>query len=156
MRSPFSQSPNPRIRQLLASFISDSLAILGALLMLGNPASADAPSGYICIPDKSTGFAYDKTTHQWDYARFRVDGKKYLLSKKASSGWTWTEFGVPDSFPLNCSNINEVGFIFCQELLDIRINTKKLRYQIMYAIGYIGTPEGNGDPAIEIGTCSPL
>ena len=72
------------------------LAVAAIVLALNEAAFAQGTESYLCIPDKSTGFSFDETTHQWNYARFSISGKKYILKSEAN-GWSWSEFGNPHS-----------------------------------------------------------
>jgi hypothetical protein len=130
-------------------------AAIGWLVLTAH--SALAENSYVCIPDKSAGFAFDSATHKWNYARFNVTGKKYLMTH-GMTGWEWYESGNATPFSVSCKE-NKFGFIDCDGEEDIRLNTGNLRYQTMNAIGYIsdvipGHPEGSYAPRIEIGTCS--
>jgi hypothetical protein len=45
-------------------------------------ASHGVSAAYLCIPDDSVGFVYDKQTHRWTPDNFSVEGKRYVLSEK--------------------------------------------------------------------------
>jgi hypothetical protein len=60
--------------------LSNRLAValfLAALLALVSIAHAEQ---YLCVAEKSVGFAYDKATKTWDNANFSTDAK-YLVSE---------------------------------------------------------------------------
>ena len=122
--------------------------------------AAVAADTYLCIPDKSTGFTFNKVTHQWGEARFGVDGKKYFL-KNDKGNWQWTESGDSERSPVRCSNFNNYDSMSCTGFYEITFNRKSLRFQKIYADGYINNPdvigtdkEGTATPYMEIGTCS--
>jgi hypothetical protein len=131
------------------------VTFIGSLVLLAQGALAE--DSYVCVPDKSVGFAYNPVTHQWDYSRFNMAGKKYVVTY-GIAGWEWYEYGTLSPLALSCKS-NSGGFINCDGQEDIRLNTSSLRYQIIYAIGYTANaspkhPEGSYAPRIEIGTCS--
>jgi hypothetical protein len=134
------------------------LATIFAAMLFSN--TAFAADTYLCIADKSAGFSFDSTTQQWDYARFAVEGKKYLL-KKDASGWSWGEFGETNQFAtIPCSAPNAYGILSCRLIFEVTVSIDKLRYQSIYPVGYFGSgkghPEGSDNPEIEIGKCSAL
>ena len=130
--------------------------IIAILMTAGTPAiAADA---YLCFPDMSTGFAFDKTSQKWHPANFNVSGKKYLL-KRTAAGFVWGDFGstLP---PDRCDDFNGGGFTFCHGIESVTFNEKSLRFQIEYSIGYTSgglagqLNDGENTPFIEIGTCA--
>lgn len=149
-------------RRLRGKLIGGDMRRLAtALIVILTCKSAFAADQYLCIADKGAGFAFNKAAKTWDYAQFNVAKSRYIL-KKSSQGYSWSNFGEeqPESM-VKCGNVNEAGFIFCTGLEDIRFNTKNLRFQIAYLMGYynyplLGMPEGSDTPSIEIGTCAPL
>jgi hypothetical protein len=121
---------------------------------------AFADSSYLCLPSQAVGYAFNKASHQWDVAHFKLD-KKYLM-KKTADGWHWTEFGSTFASRM----CREVGFVECNtsDEQEVMFDPKTLRYQIYYRYGFIGgaweadgksEDQSEDTPYIEIGTCAP-
>jgi hypothetical protein len=122
--------------------------------------AAVAAEAYVCVPEKSTGFTFNKTTRQWDMARFDVDGKKYFV-RNGKGGWQWLESEDSDRSPVKCSDVNNYNSVTCTGFYEIVFNRKSLRFQKVYAEGYVTNPEtigtdqeGAATPYLEIGTCA--
>lgn len=139
---------------------------------LGFSGAAVAADSYLCISDQSTGFAFNKDTGQWKPANFTA-GKKYVLSRDGK-GWVLKEFGQANPV-LRCPNdFNPSHYLGCDDgSMQFRMNSRILRYELAYLLGYYvdyneldsslakipGATllhEGDDNPAIEIGKCSPL
>jgi len=121
--------------------------------------AASGATGYICIPDASTGFAFNKSTKNWHSTNFNVDNEKYLLSVRDGL-WSWKTLGE-DDFGIPCSDFNEYGYMNCTLLTEITFNRTNLRFMAIYRIGYVSAgiaegTEGSDTPHISIGKCSPL
>jgi len=142
------------------------LVLFGALTTL---AHAQAPSGYLCVADKATGFAFDKGTKQWNQASFRTESK-YLISPSTFKGYAWEVKRVGQQFTsaMCKDNFNSVGNLFCGGLgTEFKFSSGSLRYMSAYLIGYwpeanpkaksdSEREEGSDTPYIEIGKCSPF
>lgn len=120
--------------------------------------NAFSQSGYVCIAELATGFAFNNSTKTWNTSNFNVKESKYLLSFK-NGRWEWKKFG--ESYSTNCSkDFNEHGYLNCNDLEDISFNKRNLRYMRIYPIGYVSGgivgKEGGDTPAMEIGKCSPM
>lgn len=116
--------------------------------------------GYICIPDKATGFKFNKTDKSWHTATFNVKNDKYILSN-GSGKWRWKVIGEKDHDFGKCGDFNEYGYINCDIFgSQITFNRKNLRYQSIYTVGYVSAgiagTEGGDTPYIEIGRCSTM
>ena len=135
--------------------------LIAALSICGAIQPAFGADSYLCIPDKSAGFSYSTATKTWDYARFDVRDSKYLL-KRSDSKWSWSIFGKNPFLSMTvCTSQSPDTFIFCNGFYDVRVNTKSLRFQLVYPIGYTNSyaspsDEGGDTPYLEIGKCSPL
>lgn len=130
-----------------------------AVLAVFGHAAASADS-YVCIPEKSTGFTFNKGNRQWDMARFAVEGKKYSVKNEKGS-WQWLESEDSDRSPVRCSDFNNYDSLSCTGFYEIVFNRKSLRFQKIYGEGYVTSPEtigtdkeGAATPYLEIGTCS--
>jgi hypothetical protein len=117
-------------------------------------------SSYLCIAENSVGFSFNKTQQKWINTNFKVEGKKYLLSKSKQGNWEWKKFGEQNTYASCKSDFNEYGYLTCQELNTINFNKNNLRFQNYYPIGYINKGvvgnEGEDTPSIEIGKCSAI
>ena len=141
--------------------------ILISAVLFGSMQStfAMAADAYLCIPEKATGFAFNKANKQWDEAIFKLGNEKYLL-KKVDTKWMWSEFGTPEQPLLDtCEDPSYNGYINCHPFLaDISFLKSTLRFQIIAPAGYLNgsliskynPEEGSNTPSITIGTCSPL
>ena len=69
-----------------------------------------------------------------------------------------TRIGEKYAYACKKNSPNEYGMIFCDDIVEFKINVNSLRYMKIYAVGYYGPDAGNtsNTPYIEIGTCSPL
>ena len=150
--------------------------VAAILMLLTEP--ANAADTYLCIPDLSTGFAFDAKSQKWNPTHFSVSGKKYLL-KRVAGGAEWSDFGSPYA-PAPCTNFDAGGFTVCKSetsegafnvrFSTINFNERSLRYELAVWGGYMygglpswGNPivdpflkDNHDTPVIEIGTCSGL
>ena len=134
--------------------------LLIAAIMAVFAHAAVAASAYVCTPDKSTGFTFNKATRQWDVARFAVEGKKYFV-KNDKGSWQWLESEGSDRSPVRCADFNNYDSMSCTGVYEIVFNRKSLRFQKVYGDGYVTNPEvigtdkeGAATPYVEIGTCA--
>jgi hypothetical protein len=163
---------------------------IGGIALAGSMTSAHA-DGWLCVSDKSTGFSYDKFTKSWNISNFHADNKYIVRRPNAKDIKTWGDIDStlhleylmfpmgeevlfdgftpnerPCDQPISQVNAKESlysGVLICKWGLDtFSINTRTLRMQYHYAMGYI--QQGNGPlpydqvdtPFLEIGKCSPL
>ena len=138
---------------------------IGAAAM-GFTAPTEAQSTWLCVVDKTAGFAYKPELHTWMGGVFTSENKKYIVrepsAEEKKSGMTakyvMLNFGIkyPSSF---CSeDFNAVGVIQCAGMEILYFNKTNLRFQVTYEAGYV-TPfgnEGSDTPFIEIGLCSEI
>lgn len=138
--------------------------ILGLIMAVMSPlarsADANRVTGYICIPDYSTGYSVAHSG-KWEPTRFIVKGKKYFL-RNISGKWFWTDFGAKHSDPQNfCESFNDQGFMKCHNFEeDVLFNRATLRFQALHPYGYVVSDASLDKepitPYYQIGTCSPL
>ena len=113
-----------------------------------------------------TGFAYDATTRQWDYAKFKTDFK-YVIApgKEGRSAFTLSKTGEADPIGYCKGSFNDARFLFCETYGgDFRFNRKNGRYLMAFTYGYynvgtgsvVETDADSGTPMLEIGKCSPF
>jgi hypothetical protein len=130
--------------------------IVSALLLA--PIDAPAADKYLCEASNSTGFAYGKFSKKWIATSVDIHNK-YVL-KRRYSGWTWVDFDNQTSVDYCDEPLPD--FILCNNIEDVRIDIKRLRFQIIYPLGYAWGPraadgvDGSDSPSIEIGTCKAL
>lgn len=110
---------------------------------------------YFCIPMKSTGFYYNKSTNEWTNTTFKINDHKKLIKKKGTS-WEWSEFGDKHSYS-SCKE-RGVDYVDCDTFGGtFSLNINNLRYMETYMHGYINGLDSNSNtPNITIGKCSPL
>lgn len=128
------------------------------------PTSASAGvSGYLCVPDKATGFSY--RNHEWVATSFTVKDTKYILTSKDGK-WLWKKMGETnqDKYPQSCIEYQN-GYMDCEFMYrKVSFNSQTLRFQIYSNGSYVVHEEmrnklkngKNNGIAIEIGTCSSL
>src|SRR5882757_3742133 len=116
---------------------------LAALLFC---ASAVADDQYLCVPDQSNGFSFDKQDG-WRTTNFKVAGKKYLFRRvKADDaykllGAKWMVFELGEQSPLAwCEkDFDDRGHIACASLghlYEWRMNRNTMRFLLAYVAGY--------------------
>ncbi len=146
------------------------LLCLAAAIPLLAPLGSAIAAQYLCIPDKSVGFRYNKATKTWDDVHFRTD-MHYVMapaqpgSTPADRVYSWTQVGkpYPDAY---CTEFNGAGISRCDLFGgDVYINRSNGRYLMSFFLGYynVGIPgpmsetdETSSTPALEIGKCSPF
>ncbi len=141
---------------------------LFVLLFMGTRESQsdDAISGleerYLCVSDRSTGFAFNAASKRWETAIFSNE-KKYLIAPSGFLTKTLYVNEVGSDFSVaSCGNgFNSDGVLFCLGFIDFRFNRNNGRYISVYIHGYIGvdglkekTDEKADTPYLEIGRCS--
>jgi hypothetical protein len=148
------------------------ILILCVLLVLASTVSA--AESYLCVADKSTGFKYNKQTKRWDYSRFNVRERRWIIRapnldeiKQLNSAPAFVVIGLGETFPESlCEKpFTDAGTLVCREIWDFKFSKDRLRYVAVYPMGYwMDSSEGSGDLfvegkndlAIEIGRCSPF
>jgi hypothetical protein len=125
---------------------------------------AHAADQYLCVPDKAVGFAYNKTTKQWESMHLKTSQFVIAPSKDGKAAYTVTDIG--DKYlPGYCDkDFTDVGMLFCDtfggDLKFNRVSGRFLRvfYLAYYNVGIPGpateTDEDSGTPMIEIGKCA--
>lgn len=121
---------------------------------------------YLCIGEKGTGFKWDGK--QWATAVFDVASDKYVVQEVTPQeifgrklNFEVKRFGS-DKVQFSCERLESKDFksarILCGGLgYGMLIDTKTLRYQEVYGLGYIdGNDTVGNTPSFSIGTCSRL
>jgi len=120
---------------------------------------------YLCVADKSVGFAYDKVTKAWDNANFSTDAK-YLVSESKEPKYAYQITRIGTNYRLaSCKqDFNKYGYLVCPDVAiankfyDFSFNRISSKFLLIFPYGYIDvTPdERNASPYMEIGKCSPF
>lgn len=145
--------------------LTGSLLAMIYLLLCAHTAFADQ---FLCVPDKATGFAYNRITKQWDTATLKTN--QFLIAPAKNVGfklgaYAVTDIGEKDNLPGYCEkDFNEAGMLFCDtfggEIKFNKSNRRFLRvfYFAYYTVGIPGpdkeTDEDSGTPMLEIGKCT--
>ena len=141
------------------------LTILVLFAWLFMSTTALAAEQYLCVPDKTTGFSFNKVTKKWQYSNFENE-TKYVISKSNVKDYVFQVTEVGENSPIaRCeSDFNNYGILFCSGYYEFKINKKNGRYLKVYVYGYYNVvleegkniDEGGDTPHIEIGKCSPF
>ena len=125
---------------------------------------AYAEDAYICFRDKATGFAYDRNLKEWVITDSKKD-RKYIVSRINEIGKTWEvkRIGSDHSLSICMDDFNSAGVLFCDGVIEFKMNKINLRYILTYDIGYYYSGKGmkdpdeqSGTPYLEIGKCHPV
>jgi hypothetical protein len=149
--------------------IKPVLLFVAVSLVVAFPIVSFAVDAYMCLPQNTTGFKYDKNIADWKVNNFE-NRDKYIVSKSKLSGYGWKVTKYMKTAPIYVceEGFNNAGYLFCEETGEFRMNKHNLRYIRTYILGYYnlnvkddnGTVktegEGSSTPFIEIGKCSPL
>jgi hypothetical protein len=122
-----------------------------ACILLSTQACSES---YLCIPDRATGFGFNKYQKSWVPLVFNVEQK--ILLKKTDRGWEWSEFG--SKYGKLCGEMNEFGGLRCDLFFgEVLFNKNSLRYLETYIAGYVSGEDNNDNtPSITIGRCTPF
>ena len=144
--------------------------------------------GWLCVADQATGFYYRKSTGSWSVGEFKA-GDRYIVrppnaedirdaekfrfysNNNELPAYIVRALGKSDDmslFPEMCRNPPDArsGIMICQGgLTQFAVNTRLLRMQRYYGLGYLhqdsgafehSTDDEPAAPYIEIGQCSSL
>jgi hypothetical protein len=148
-------------------------SLLAMIYLLLCARTAFAADQFLCVPDKTTGFAYNRVTKEWDTATLKTNqfliapAKNERAAKNERVAYTVTEIGEKDNLPGYCEkDFNDAGILFCDtfggEIKFNKVNRRFLRifYFAYYTVGIPGpvkeTDEDSGTPMLEIGKCTPF
>ena len=116
---------------------------------------------YLCVAEKSAGFAFDERTKDWKATTFRTDAK-YLIApgRTREHAFQVTKVGEDSAFWFCKAGFNENGYLYCDGPGPFKFNKRNGRFLSGFLFGYInvapGTDERSDTPNLEIGKCSPL
>jgi hypothetical protein len=124
-----------------------------------------AEEKYLCVAERSTGFAYNEFSKSWESTNFKTDAK-YMISKSSDKGDSFKVTKIGDDYQeFECQKgFNEYGYLLCEGVGEFRFNKKNKRFIKIYPIGYYNvlpeinkvTDKSSDTPFIEIGKCSPF
>jgi hypothetical protein len=118
------------------------------------------------VPDKATGFTYNRDIKQWGYAVFTPP--QFVIQPAKNGHDTYDVKDVKENSPPGgCEkDFNDAGTLRCVtpggELRFNRVNRRFVRVfeDAYYTVGLPGrikeTDEDSGAPMIEIGKCTPF
>lgn len=139
-------------------------------LLIGSALLVSAQStneSFVCIPDLSTGFHFDRDTREWTSVQFKAD-ERYIVSRSARRGYFWEVRETGSNMPLaSCKNdFNEYGSMACEGFVLFRMHRRNLRFLAVTQLGYWSddlsdnadslSREGANEPAMTIGRCARL
>jgi hypothetical protein len=84
-----------------------------------------------------------------------------FILRRFASGWAWAAAPGDQGAWTFCNSEIDGTFLFCSQIEDVRIDMRRLRFQVIYPLGYAWGPDavngvdGHGMPSLEIGTCKP-
>ena len=146
---------------------NSSLLFVATALFFVLPA-VSAASAYLCLPKETVGFQYDETVKQWKRKDFK-SAAKYIVSLSQYKNYAWEVkyYGQKEPIYLCREGFNDLGYLFCDNSGEFRMNRKNMRYIRTYVLGYyncnvedeegkIIKEDGSCTPFIEIGICSKL
>jgi hypothetical protein len=131
------------------------------------PVNVVAQDAYLCVAEGVAGVVFNKEAKRWSAGTFSPKDIKHVF-RRAKPGerfgsnveFKWGLYGFGKNSPsVICrDDFDAEGHIFCRGLTEVQVNRKNLRYQAVYAIGYVFPydEEESDTPHIEFGTCSPL
>jgi hypothetical protein len=145
-----------------AAFFFAAMSVL-CLFPAISPATA-----YLCLPRETVGFKYNEDLKYWKKADLKTSAK-YIVSRSQYKNFAWEvkHYGQKEPFSLCKDGFNDLGYLFCENAGEFRMNKKNMRYIRTYILGYyncnvedetgkILNEDGNCTPFIEIGICSKL
>ncbi len=140
-------------------------ALLGLVLFVFSVTAGAVADSYLCMADQATGFRFDRAKKTWGPASFDVSSDKYNVARSRDASYAWAVTKAGDDQPLfYCKD--DIGaddqFLLCN-LFDpsFHFDVRTLRFTAIRVHGYIvpsavGRNEGDAEPLLEIGKCSPL
>lgn len=156
------------VRKLWVAFVA------GIMVSIGDRAAAQ-PDQYLCVPDQSIGFRFDKASRHWAATSFSPTEKYVLRTVRPSDlaaygpllkGATWGFFQVGEKLPLGSCKVDAVMGLTCFEgVLSVDFDQGSGRFQTYARGNYVDQafveqlppdtrPKQPDTPFIEIGTCT--
>jgi hypothetical protein len=111
---------------------TSAVAVL-AFFLLPVIAPVRAVEQYLCVPEMATGFAFNKTTKQWQTAKLSTGQFVISPSKDGKAAYGVTDIGDKgEGLPGYCDkDFNDAGILFCTtfggELKFNKVNRRFLR-----------------------------
>jgi hypothetical protein len=142
--------------------------LLIAMVLLVTLTAVSAAGSYLCLPKGTVGFQYDDSVKIWKRTDFNSSAK-YIVSRSQIKNYAWEVkyYGQKEPMSLCRENFNDLGYLFCENAGEFRMNRKNMRYIRTYILGYyncnvedetgkIINEDGSCTPFIEIGSCTKL
>jgi hypothetical protein len=139
-------------------------SVFAFLITVTAPALAEQ---YLCVPDKATGFAYNKTTNEWDVTRLKTPQFVISPSKTPDTAYDVKDMASEPDLPggSSCRRDFKEDMLFCDVAWGgtISVNKANGRFVRSFTGAYwnVGIPnlgfmtdENTGTPMIEIGKCT--
>lgn len=86
------------------------------ILLAGTISAQESKDGksYLCVPDRSVGYAFNDSTKTWDHANFRVGDDKYIVRPITPDDTGY--FGMPLKDAYGVWKLGEdISFVQCKE-----------------------------------------
>ena len=138
-----------------------ALVILLLVCLISTAALAD--ESYLCIGEHATGFSFNEKNKTWSTAKFKEE--KWIVKRSADSNYKWEVYEFGENFPVSACehDFNDAGNLFCDGIVQFRMNKEKLRFLYIHPLGYWSDnenfkilKEGKNTPAMQIGKCSKI
>jgi hypothetical protein len=126
--------------------------------VLGTSA-AEATEEFNCTATQWAGFIHNKRSNEWE-GTANAARDKYVL-RRFGLGWAWNDAPGNVGPWTYCDAKALDGFLYCHRIEDVRVDIKRLRFQVIWPLGYAWGPDaangidGTESPSIEIGRCIP-
>ena len=148
--------------------------ILVGLFIFGH-AEVSGQEKYLCVAERSTGFAYKEISKSWENTNFKTDAK-YIISKSDDKQYRFKVTKVGEISPTyECEKgVNEPGYLHCESMSgQFKFNKTNGRFLASCPFGYFNviperkrsfedkskipfTDKDSDTPYMEIGKCSPF
>jgi hypothetical protein len=147
--------------------LTSRLAVIAHLLAVFTVTMPARAEQYLCVPDKATGFVYDKNTKQWKMTKLKTSQFVISPSKDKKAAYDVKDIGEHgEGFPGWCKeDFSEYGYLSCDTFGgNIHFNKINGRFLRMFWFTYFNTgdfpgawdktDEDSATPMIEIGKCT--
>jgi hypothetical protein len=113
---------------------------------------------YLCVADKATGFALNKTTKEWHTIDINTEDSKFILSKSKLKGYSYDIKKLEEDYPMiRCKNeFTKYGTLLCERLMQFSFDKDTLSYHKRSPSGYWSPAYKEDTSYIESGKCRPL
>ena len=137
------------------------------LVFAVSPLSASEVSQrYLCVPEKSTGFYYDKSSGNWGSALVE-EGARYVVEKTSNAAYAFAVSRIgkvsPEAFCV--SGVSAAGYLACTGIdSTFSLDTHSGRYVRSSVVEYFKSPPelarvvapSHGPITLSVGECLPV